>query len=401
MNILFINTFCSYGSTGSICEELASELEIKGHNCIVAYGQYATTYSKVYKIGTKFENHLHNLLSRVLGTQGYFSKRGTEKLIDFIANFKPDVIHLHNLHGNYLNLNLLFTYLQTLKIPIFWTLHDCWAFTGKCAHYTDIKCYKWQSECGGCPQVKKYPPSLFFDKSKMMFRDKKKLFNSLQNLHVISVSNWLKNEVSKSYLQNHSQHMIYNWTDDQIFKPNVSNDISLLINEKKSKFTILAISGEWLKGITKFDNLIKLSFLLDDTHQIIVVGKNKNKKLFNTNCVFIDYVHSSQKLAELYSCADVYVHLSVEDTFGKVVTEAMSCGTPAIVFDQTALPELIGRNCGYVVRKNDIEAMTVAIEKVKILGKSHFSESAWSFVELNFNSRINIDKTIQLIENAV
>ena len=156
---------CGFGSTGSICVDIATVLEQQGHECYIAYGQGTTTYKKSYKIGTVLENHIHNLGSRLLGKQGYFTKKGTQQLVQFIKQYNPDIIHLHNLHGNYLNLKVLFEYLINVQKPVVWTLHDCWAFTGKCAHYTDIQCFKWQTHCANCPQLQTYPPIVFIDQS--------------------------------------------------------------------------------------------------------------------------------------------------------------------------------------------------------------------------------------------
>ena len=156
MKVLQINTVSGFGSTGRTCSEISEALREQGHQAYIAYGQRTSLLNgRSFKIGTKLENHYHNVYSRIWGKQGYQTKNGTKKLINYIESINPDVIHLDNLHGNYLNLEILFNYLAKADKPVFWTLHDCWAFTGKCSHYTDVGCYKWQTHCNHCPQVKK------------------------------------------------------------------------------------------------------------------------------------------------------------------------------------------------------------------------------------------------------
>ena len=296
-----INSVSGYGSTGTICEDIASEVESQGHECFIAYGQATTNYKKSFKIGTILENHFHNLGSRIFGKQGYFTKNGTKKLLNYIDSINPDIIHLHNLHGNYLNLPLLFDYLIKLNKPIVWTFHDCWAFTGKCAHYTDVACYKWQSHCNQCPQTKKYPPSLFLDKSKLMFSDKKKWFTSIQNLTVITVSNWLEIEVKKSFFKSYPIKTIYNWVDTEIFKPVNSKDVITEYGLDTNKFTILLVSAYWNENDVKWIDLLALSALVSNDVQLIVIGHVENKTKLPKNIFHINYINSKIKLAQLYS----------------------------------------------------------------------------------------------------
>lgn len=401
MKVLMINTVSGYGSTGSICEDIASVLEDQGHECFIAYGQLTTDYAKSYKIGTVIENHLHNVGSRLLGKQGYFTKNGTHKLVSYIQEIKPDVIHLHNLHGNYLNLQILFEYLIESDIPLAWTLHDCWAFTGKCAHYTDVQCYKWQTHCYACPQVKKYPPSLFFDRSSEMYDDKKKWFTNVSQMTVIPVSNWLAGEVKKSFLNKYTISPIYNWIDHATFKDFGEQNFSTVYNIDSGKFTILLVSASWHSEDPKFQDALKLSKIISDDMQIVMIGNIEDKKLLPQNIKHIPYVHGKEELAKAYSFSDVYVHLSTEDTFGKVIAEALSCGTPAIVYDSTACPEVLGENCGYVVEKRNVEELSGAIDKVKEKGRGYFSDSCRKRVIENFDYYTNINQTIALYKNIL
>ena len=401
MKVVMINSVSGYGSTGSICLDIAMELEQQGHECYIAYGQVSRGYRNEFKIGTKLENHLHNVGSRLLGKQGYFTKNGTNKLIQFLKDYNPDIIHLHNLHGNYLNLEILFDYLNEVQKPVVWTLHDCWAFTGKCAHYTDVGCYKWQTQCKKCPQIKKYPPSLFFDRSELMFKDKIKWFTTLQKMSIITVSNWLGEEVRKSFLKHYKINTIYNWIDTTIFKPQNTDIVVKKYGLDTNKFTVLLVSASWHLADVKFQDLVQLSSSLPSDYQILVVGKIGNKSQLPATCITIDYVDSKLDLASLYSFADVYVHLSTEDTFGKVIAEAMSCGTPAIVYNSTVYPEIVNSDCGYVVEKRNTAQVVAAIQAVEQKTKPYYSENCINFTSSLFDMKTNIDQTICVYNQAM
>ena len=396
MKVLMINSVSGYGSTGSICVDIAMELERQGHECFIAYGQISRGYHNEFKIGTTLENHLHNVGSRLLGKQGYFTKHGTKKLVAFIKDYNPDVIHLHNLHGNYLNLEILFEYLIAVQKPVVWTLHDCWAFTGKCVYFTDVSCEKWKSECYDCPQIKKYPPSLFLDQSQVMFRNKKRWFTGLNNATILPVSKWLASEVAFSFLSKYKIEPIYNWINHAIFYPKVDENVAANYNFDSGKFTILCVSGFWNKNDVRFQDLVKLANSLDENYQIIVVGQMEAPNLLPFNCTYIPYINGKEELAKIYNFADVYVHLSTEDTFGLVIAEAMSCGTPVIVYDVTACPEIVGDNCGYKVPKRNISEIQKAIEIVKQNTKSYYSESCRNHVLSNFDIETNVNKIISV-----
>lgn len=393
-----INTVCGIGSTGRICTDIATYLHENNHECIIAYGQGNTQYSNSYKIGKTIENHFHNIGSRVLGLQGYFTKNGTRKLIEKIREENPDIIHLHNLHGNYLNLELLFDFLKDFKGKIFWTLHDCWAYTGKCAHYTDVKCFKWKEKCSICPQVNKYPPSMLLDQSEKMFFDKKRWYSMLPNLHVICVSDWLKNEAKQSLLLGeHRIERVYNWIDYETFHF-IEGSVKEKLNLPEEKKIVLCVSAAWNKSDEKFKKLLQLSDVLDDDYLLLVVGKI-NSKVKKKNIAYIPYVTGKEKMAEIYSVADVYLHLSTEDTFGLVIGEAMACGTPVVVFNSTACSEIVGSvECGSVVENNDIMQIVNKISEIVDAGKQSYSEKCRNYVmeKYDINKNINLLLTLYL-----
>ena len=383
MKILQINSVCGYGSTGRNAVEIANELHKCGDQCYIAYGFGDDHgFPNAIKTGDRLDHYYHNIYSRVTGRQGYCSRNATIKLIQKIKAIDPDIIHLNNLHAHYLNLELFFKHLAETNKPVVWTLHDCWAFTGKCAHYTAIGCYKWQTHCNHCPQVRQYPPSLFLDYSEQAFTDKKRLFTSIKKLTIVPVSHWLASEVKKSFLSIYNIKTIYNWVDRNVFKP-VSADALREKYHLKNKFVILGVSSLWIpgKGLKDF---LSISQKIDHNSVIILVGSRNNINL-PSNIISIPRTADVNELAQWYSLADVFINPSLEETFGKVTVEAMSCGTPAIVYNSTASPELIGAGCGYVIEPGNIENLLLAIANIKKTGKSNYTASCCTHVEKNFN----------------
>ncbi|MCX8531519.1 glycosyltransferase [Chryseobacterium luquanense] len=399
MKVLMINSVSGYGSTGSICVDIALELERQRHECYIAYGQVSRGYGKEFKIGNWLENHLHNIGSRLLGKQGYFTHRGTKKLVQFIENYNPDVIHLHNLHGNYLNLEIIFKYLKEIQKPIVWTLHDCWAFTGNCAYYSTVNCEKWQTACNNCPQIHAYPPSLFLDQTNIMFNDKIELYRYIKNMTIVAVSNWLKGEVEKSILKDKKIMSIYNWIDHDVFKESILQGNLYGIN--KNKHVILGVSAGWNASSIKFQDFIKLSQMLSDDMQLVLVGKLDRGTSIPSNIIHIPYVESKSELAKLYTIADTYVHLSMEDTFGLVIAEAMSCGTPVVVYDSTACPEIVGENCGYTANPRDVEDVYNKIKLIKKAGKDFYRNSCRQHVIENYDKNSNINSIINVYKSVM
>jgi Glycosyltransferase len=396
MKVLQINIVYKEKSTGRTCLEVVKALERVGYQGFVAYGKGRHQDKNTYRIGTDLEYYIHNLLSRITGLQGYFSIFATLGLINYIRKIDPDIIHLRNLHANYLNLPILFSYLKNKEVPVILNLHDCWAYTGKCPYYSEINCEKWKIQCSECKLLRKYPQSLVFDRTKKLFKDKKNWLGKIKYLTVIGVSEWIIQQAKMSFLKNRNMITVYNWIDQSVFYPR-KEKILPNYGIDDSKFIILGVSASWIPGTPRYNDFIKLSELINDSMQIILVGESKVTN-FPKNIVYIPFIHDVNKLALLYSCADVYVHLSVEDTFGKVVAEAQACGTPAIVYNSTALNELIAEGCGYIVNSRDISGIKKAINKVFINGKNYYSQKCLLNIKKKFDYHQNVKKLINLYE---
>ena len=401
MKIVQINAVYGKSSTGRTCSELSDALRAEGHEIYTAYGSGYYNSPYTYRIGSDIEVKLHAFFSRVTGLQGYCSLNGTKKLLRYMDSIDPDIVHLRNLHANYINLKMLFNYLCEKNIATVITLHDCWFFTGKCTHYEMDRCYKWKNGCNHCKKLKNDIPSWFFDRTQKMWLDKKRFFDFIPRLAVIGVSDWITNETRESLLKNASIiRRIYNWIDLDVFYPRKS-DIKRKYNIPENKFIILSVSSSWDEKSDRFMDALTLSTLINDDMRLVLIGRGLNKGDLPDNIICIDYIESKTELASMYSTVDVYVHLSREDTFGKVVAEAMACGTPAIVYNTTALPELIGENCGYIVECGNMLSLFKAICLIKSSKKESYSKNCRLFVKENFEKNKLIKETEILYEDIL
>lgn len=328
-----INSVCGVGSTGRICTDLADMLIEQGHECKIAYGrdEVPEKYRDIaVKIGSSFSIYCNALKARLFDNEGFNATKATKKFIKWVEKYDPDVIHLHNLHGYYLNVKVLFDYLRTCGKKIVWTLHDCWAFTGHCSHFTVEKCEKWKSFCFYCSQKNRYPKA-FTDRSKHNYEKKKELFTGIQNLTIVTPSKWLAGLVKQSFLRDYPVEVINNGIDLSVFKPTPSD-----FRERyglQDKKIILGVASVWDKR-KGFDDFIKLAGVIDDSYRIVIVGVNKKqKKQLPKNIIGIERTNSTKELAEIYTAADVFFNPTYEDNYPTVNLEAQACGTPVITYD--------------------------------------------------------------------
>lgn len=351
MRVYSINSFGNL-STGTIAVDIARLLNRTGHQARLAYARgKAVEDISSYRIGSAADLYFHAGLSRITDRTGSFSTHSTHALLRDIQAFQPDIIHLHNLHGYYLNYNVLFHYLQRSRIPVVWTLHDCWSYTGHCCYYSRNNCQKWKNECRDCQYLGSYPASIV-DHSRQNYHRKRELFCSLKNMVLVPVSYWLENELKKSFLRKIPSVVIQNGIDLDVFKP-TSSEFRKRHGLERAVI-ILGVASTWdeRKGLQDF---IELSKIISPPLQIVLVGLNDRQlRQLPENVIGMPRTSSVQELVELYSTADVYVNASVEETFGLPTVEAMACGTPSIVYRATALPEVISPGNGFVVEPHDV-----------------------------------------------
>ncbi len=379
--LFIINITCNQGSTGTIAEHVGLLMKARGWDVYYAHGARRVNTSGLSTIpfSSIKEEYLHALKSLLFDGDGLGSIKATKRLVEKIKDIKPDVIHIHNLHGYYINIPVLFDYLNGTQIPVVITLHDCWAFTGHCFHFVVKRCNKWQTECDNCPLQRTYPTkSLLFDNSRRNYNYKKNLLCSNNNLHIVAVSEWLKSVAEESFLKEKDIRFISNGLDLSVFKP--TDSIS------KTTFNIIAVSNVWYKDKGIYD-YIKLSKLLQADERIILVGSHVNKyiKEIPSNIIKINHTDSLEELVSLYNQADVVISLSYAETFGLTIAEGISCGTPAVVYDNTALKASVSDKTGFVVKTGDVESVYKAIKRVKQIGKEFYKVACRRYAEEHFD----------------
>lgn len=397
MTVIQINAVCDSGSTGRICKELNEELLHAGHQGLILYGNGSSQYPYGRKIEGKAGVKVHGVLSRLFGKNAAYSPVATRKSLKIIKAYKPDVVHLHNLHGNYINLKPLLKYFAKNDIPTVITLHDCWIFTGKCTHYTQTGCNRWQTGCYDCPRLKKDIPSLFIDRTAEMWKEKNNLLREIPRLAVIGVSDWITEEGRKSPFFANAKEIkrIYNWIDLETFYPR-QEKVNAKYGIQDGKHAVLCVGAGWYPQADKTKDLIKLAEKFDESYQILLVGSVPDQGIFPENVNCVGYIQSTDELAKLYSAVDVYVHLSREDTFGKVIAEAMACGTPAVVYNATACPELVADGCGCAVTTADTDAVVDAVREIIQQGKAAYSTRCVENVRRRFAKDLLVQETLEL-----
>lgn len=403
--LLQINVVTNWGSTGRITEEIGQVAIANGWNSYIAFGRKEReSKSNKIKIGNKLDFISHIFLTRLFDIHGLASKRTTKKLIEQIEEIKPDIIHLHNIHGYYLNYEILFEYLKIINVPIVWTLHDCWAFTGHCTYFSLINCKKWQTECNHCPQKNMYPQSIWKDRSRLNFLDKKKSFSSCKDLiTLIPVSNWLSNFIFKSFFDCTRVRRIYNGIDVNVFKP-IDEEGKKHIEEKygtSAKFLILGLATKWTtrKGLNDF---IQLSKFLSNDSVILLVGLSE--KQINTlpnTIIGIRRTENLNELAAIYSTADVLVNPTWEDNFPTTNLEALACGTPVITYQTGGSVEAVSSDTGFIVEQGNVGGIVKAIEIIKTNGKAKYSDNCRKRAIANFNKEDRYNEYIELYNSLL
>lgn len=358
MKVIQINTTCGSGSTGRIAVSIAECAKESGIDNKIVYGYGSTDYTNAYKVQTNNGYLLNNIFSRLFSCEGATNYYSTRKLISFLEVEKPDIIHLHNIHGHYIHCGELFKYIKKKNIKIIWTLHDCWSFTGQCPYFTLAKCDKWKNGCYKCEQYRNYPQYLW-DNTRRMWMNKHKWFTGVENLTIVTPSRWLANEVRQSFLGGYPVRVINNGINLNVFKPTDSN---FRFDHHIKQYMILGVSFEW--GIRKgLDIFIKLSELLPENYTIVLVGTSEeiDKKL-PKSIVSIHKTQDQTELAAIYSAADVFLMPTREDNFPTVNMESIACGTPVITFDTGGSPEMLDEKTGVVLSKEDVEQILVVIK---------------------------------------
>ena len=367
MKILQINSVCGIGSTGRICTDLLEILFSNNHEGKICYGReyLPEKYEKISrKISNTLDIYMNVLQNRIFDNAGYGTKIYTKRLIKWIEKYNPDIIHLHNIHGYYINVEILFEYIKEKKIKVVWTFHDCWPFTGHCTYFDKIKCEKWQSKCQECDYTKSYPQCWFESDVRKNFDRKKKTFLNVNNMIIVTPSKWLAGLVKKSFLKNYDVRVVHNEIDTKIFKK-VDSSFKK-DNNIVDKIMILGVASGWSerKGLSDF---IKLSNMLDNRYKIVLVGvENSDIKASTSNMILINKTNNVKELVEIYSAADVFLNLTYEDNYPTVNLESQACGTPVITYNTGGSIESVPKE--NIVKQGDIKNIINKIENINELG---------------------------------
>ncbi len=401
--LLQINFVVNSGSTGRITEQLGTYVQGQGWDSYIAYGRNERpSESKKIKIGSPLISFVHAVGSILLDAQGLFSVCATKRLIREIERIRPDVIHLHNLHGDYLNYRILFAFLAQQNIPVVWTFHDCWPMTGHCTYFEYVGCMRWQTGCYACPQLRMYPRSIGLDRSKANYQAKKAAFTSVSNLTVVAVSDWLKGLVQQSFLKEKAICRIYNGLDTAVFRPHVAprEEIAQKYGIRGS-FWVLGVASIW-SGRKGLEDILALSERVDADTQFILVGvSEKQLRTLPANVIGVRRTEDTEALAALYAAADVFLNPSAEETFGLTTAESISCGTPVIVCNATASPELVTPETGFIVEPHDLEAMHEALQTVRKKGTSSYEQACRAYALNHFKKEDMLQAYYRLYESLL
>ena len=354
MRILLINAVCGTGSTGKICGDIARDYERQGHTVRIAHGRDGIVPEKYRKyavrIGSDLGVKIHGVYTRLTDRHGFGSVAATRKFLAWAEEFNPDLLWLHNIHGYYINIDLLFRWIKSRPgMQVKWTLHDCWTFTGHCSYFEMANCDKWKTGCNHCPQLGAYPASVLLDGSAGNYARKRQLFTGVKNMTLIVPSYWLESRVKESFLKEYPVEVVYNTVDRNIFQPTPSD-----FREKHGltdKVILLGVASTWeeRKGLK---DLVDLSGMLDSRYQVVLVGVNeKQARQLPENILSIPRTNNQQELAQLYTMADLLVNPSREEAFGMIILEAHCCGTRSLVYEDTACEEVAREYGGIVVPK--------------------------------------------------
>ena len=383
MKVVQINGVSSVGSTGKIVSQLSEVMNSQGiENYIISAGYRETSKKEnVFFCSSYIGVRMHQLLGNLLGDTGFHSFFATKKAISILKKIQPDIVHLHNIYSYFINVEMLLKFLKKQNIKTVWTIHDFWPITGHCTHFEAAGCYRWGEGCGHCSQLKNFPYSRFFDRTTALLNKKKNIYEGWDALHLATVSKWVANYLPKSILGGKEIRVIPNGIDTNTFKQ-IFKERPI---EFKDKFIILSVAMSWGKN-KGLDDLITLSEKLSDDELIVIIGLPEDKiEELPQNIIGLTKTKNSSELCDFYNMADVYVTASIEETMGLTVVEAMSCGTPAVVYNKTALPELIADVCGYVCDEKTVDALYSNICEVRRLGKSYFSQACIRHVNDNYD----------------
>ncbi len=391
----------NYSSTGNITLNIARELRKNNYKVYTACKKSRVgtkfSYEDQIFIGTWADRVISERIANITGYKGCYNVINTYLFLKELDRIKPDLIHLHLLHDTFINLKMLFDYIKKKKIPVIWTFHDCWAFTGQCSYFDAVKCEKWKTGCHDCPQTKIYPKTYFIDNTKKMWDLKKEWFNGVEDLTIVTPSLWLKRLCENSFLKNYPIRVIYNGINLNTFRPKES-DFRKKYN-LENRFILLGVAYKWedRKGLDAF---LELSKRLDDAYKIVLVGTDDEvDKMLPENILSIHKTYNQEELVEIYSACDLFVNPTKQDNFPTVNIEALACGLPVLAYETGGCPEIVDERCGAIVKKEDIDALTKKVRYIK--EKKPFDSRSCIEKASEYDMSAKFREYVELIDNKL
>ena len=365
MKILQINANYGLGSTGLIMRDIGDAIVDSGHEAYYAFQKCSEVPLNAYIIGNTLDWKLHAILCRIFGRQGFYSKSSTKKFLKYLEQIRPDIVHVHNLHSNYIHIELLFNYLAEHDIATVITMHDCWYFTGKCFHYIDCGCERFKSGCGKCIKKSAPPVSIIRDTSAKDWKVKNEVLHRIRRLAIVGCSNWTAKEAQKSFLGDCTISCIYNGVDTTIFSPK-QNNLREKLGLSNQAFIVMGMANKWMQECN-VGIISKIMSIKGVT--LMIVGCTETQKqqlrIVDDHVISVGFIRSREELATYYNAADVFINLTHADTLPTVNMEAICCGTPVVTYNSSGSPELVPIGMGIVVEENDQEGIIQAVKKLQ------------------------------------
>lgn len=390
-------------STGRIMQEIGELAMRNGWESYIAYSRgrdgIKPCTSKLVPVGNKWSVAWHGVKTRLLDAHGLASSGATRQFIKQIEQIKPDVIHIHNIHGYFLNYRILFDYLSKCDIPVVWTVHDCWLYTGHCYYYSYIQCNRWQTGCHDCPQRREFPTSLWHDRSEKNYEDKRKAFTSMpkDRLVIVPVSQWICDEMQKSFFRGYDFRVIHNGINTEVFRVYDSQE-----TRKKyglgNKHVLLGVASIWSKE-KGLDDFVQMAKLLHEDEIIVLVGiKPEEKKKLPAKIVGIARTENIQQLAALYAAADAFINPTWQDNYPTVNMEAIACGTPVVTYRTGGSVEAVTEETGFVVEQGDVRGLLEAAHRVEQQGKAYYQHRCREYALAHFKKEDRYADYIRLYD---
>lgn len=376
-------------STGRIMQEIGELALQNGWASYIAYSKgrdgIRPCRSQLVPIGNRASVCLHGLETRLFDRHGLASDKATRQFVKQLEVLRPDVVHIHNIHGYFLNYRILFDYLSHSGIPVVWTVHDCWLYTGHCYYYSYIGCGKWKSGCGQCPQCKKFPASWWADRSAQNFIDKQAAFTSMPHdkLTMVPVSEWIKREMQESFLRDYPFRVIHNGIDTRVFQPYGAADVRAQYG-LQGKHIVLGVASVWSeeKG---WNDFLKLASGLRGDEILVLIGvTERQKKTLPAKVKGIVRTEHVHQLAALYAAADVFVNLTWQDNYPTVNLEAIACGTPVVTYRTGGSVEAVTEDTGFIVEQGDIDGVLRAVREIEQNGKAYYTDRCRTYALEHF-----------------